>query len=79
MNKKESMKQLKVYFLLILLFLANINLQAQDTKNQFNPVNTGVTSLSIAPDSRGGAMGEPGQAPGDPETVSIGEGFEFRA
>lgn len=53
MNKKESMKQLKVYFLLILLFLANINLQAQDTKNQFNPVNTGViSSLSIAPDSR---------------------------
>ena len=69
MNKKESMKQLKVYFLLILLFLANINLQAQDTKNQFNPVNTGVTSLSIAPDSRGGAMGDVGVAT-DPDVNS---------
>lgn len=69
MNKKESMKQLKVYFLLILLFLANMNLQAQDTKNQFNPVNTGVTSLSIAPDSRGGAMGDVGAAT-DPDVNS---------
>lgn len=69
MNKKESMKQLKVYFLLILLFLANMNLQAQDTKNQFNPVNTGVTSLSIAPDSRGGAMGDVGVAT-DPDVNS---------
>ena len=69
MNKKESMKQQKVYFLLILLFLANMNLQAQDTKNQFNPVNTGVTSLSIAPDSRGGAMGDVGVAT-DPDVNS---------
>jgi len=63
------MKQLKVYFLLILLFLANVSLQAQDTKNQFNPVNTGVTSLSIAPDSRGGAMGDVGAAT-DPDVNS---------
>lgn len=69
MNKIKRMKQLKVYSLLILLFLANVSLQAQDTKNQFNPVNTGVTSLSIAPDSRGGAMGDVGAAT-DPDVNS---------
>lgn len=31
-------------------------------KEQFNPVQTGVTSLSIAPDSRGGGMGDVGAA-----------------
>lgn len=31
-------------------------------KNQFNPVHTGVTSLTIAPDSRAGAMGDVGVA-----------------
>ncbi len=34
---------------------------AQD-KSLFNPVNTGVNSLSIAPDSRGGGMGDIGAA-----------------
>ena len=32
------------------------------TKNQFNPVYTGMNSLTIAPDSRGGAMGDVGVA-----------------
>ena len=36
--------------------------QAQDKKNIFNPVNTSVTSLSIAPDARAGAMGDVGAA-----------------
>ena len=31
-------------------------------KEQFNPVNTGVTSLSIAPDARAGALGDVGVA-----------------
>lgn len=34
---------------------------AQD-KNEFNPIETGVTSLSIAPDARGTAMGDIGAA-----------------
>ncbi len=63
------MKELKVYILLILILFAHNNLQAQDVKNQFNPVNTGVTSLSIAPDSRGGAMGDVGAAT-DPDVNS---------
>ncbi|MDR1004499.1 MAG: type IX secretion system outer membrane channel protein PorV [Prevotellaceae bacterium] len=43
-------------------------LAAQD-KNQFNPVNTGVNSLNIAPDSRGGGMGDVGVAT-DPDINS---------
>ena len=39
-----------------------MSLQAQDKRNMFNPVTTGVTSLSIAPDARGGAMGDLGAA-----------------
>ena len=38
-------------------------------KNEFNPVQTGVTSLNIAPDARGAAMGDPG-APTDPDANS---------
>ncbi|MBQ2878371.1 MAG: PorV/PorQ family protein, partial [Bacteroidaceae bacterium] len=35
---------------------------AHAQKDQFNPVHTGVTSLSIAPDARAGAMGDVGVA-----------------
>lgn len=38
------------------------NVSAQDKQNMFNPVTTGVTSLSIAPDARAGAMGDLGAA-----------------
>ena len=63
------MKNSKVYILLAALIFVSMSIQAQDTKNQFNPVNTGVTSLSIAPDSRGGAMGDVGVAT-DPDVNS---------
>lgn len=43
--------------------------QAQDVKQQFNPVYYGVTSLAIAPDARGGAMGNVGAAT-DPDVNS---------
>ena len=33
-----------------------------DIKNDFNPIETGVTSLSIAPDARGSSMGDLGAA-----------------
>ena len=42
------------------LVLSVQTLHAQ--KEVFNPVYTGVTSLSIAPDSRAGAMGDVGCA-----------------
>ena len=50
----------------ILLFLAavcstGVSL-AQDKKNLFNPVNTAATFMSIAPDARGGGMGDIGVA-----------------
>ncbi len=38
-------------------------------KNEFNPVETGVTSLSIAPDARGASMGDIGAAT-DPDANS---------
>ncbi len=51
----------------IFIFIAAIGLcaytaAAQDGKNEFNPVETGVTSLSITPDARGAAMGDLGAA-----------------
>lgn len=63
------MRKSKVYILFAALLLVNVRLIAQETKNQFNPVNTGVTSLSIAPDSRGGGMGDVGVAT-DPDVNS---------
>ena len=35
----------------------------EDGKNMFNPLTTGVTTLGIAPDARGGSMGDLGVAP----------------
>lgn len=37
-------------------------LHAQDKQNMFNPVNFSVTSLAIAPDARGGGLGDVGAA-----------------
>ena len=48
--------------LLITTILLCATLSALAQKNQFNPVYTGVTSLSIAPDSRAGALGDVGVA-----------------
>ena len=42
---------------------------AQDKKNFFNPVNTSVTSQTIAPDARSAGMGDVGAAT-DPDAVS---------
>ena len=51
--------------LLLIAFMVGVNavVLAQDERiGVFNPVLTGVTSLSIAPDSRAGAMGDVGVA-----------------
>ena len=53
----------------ILLFAAAFSAKAQDVKNQFNPVYYGVTSIAIAPDARGGGMGDIGAAT-DPDVNS---------
>lgn len=54
----------KLFRSLITLFCltAALTTAAQDKQNMFNPVTTSVTSLSIAPDARGGGMGDVGAA-----------------
>lgn len=56
------MKKLYLFAALCLWCGLSASLHAQDKRNMFNPVSTGVTSLSIAPDARGGAMGDIGAA-----------------
>ena len=64
------MKSILRYTLLMVLAVAlSLCVTAQDGKNQFNPVETGVTSLSIAPDARSAAMGDLGAAT-DPDANS---------
>lgn len=53
----------------ILLLAVFLLPAAYAQKEQFNPVYTGVTSLSIAPDARAGAMGDVGVAT-DPDVFS---------
>lgn len=50
-------------------FLALPALADGDGKDMFNPITTGVTTLNIAPDARGGSMGDLGAAT-DPDVNS---------
>lgn len=60
----------KIVVFIVILLGVNVSLLAQnDARGMFNPVLTGVTSLSIAPDSRAGAMGDVGVAT-DPDVNS---------
>ena len=63
-------RNLFIFFSLALIlvsFSAHADNEIKD--NEFNPVNTGVTTLSIAPDARGSSMGNLGAAT-DPEMNS---------
>lgn len=53
----------------IAVLLGTQSAHADDIKNEFNPIQTGVTSLSIAPDARGASMGDLGAAT-DPDVNS---------
>lgn len=53
----------------VLLCLATLQGNAQDKNDMFNPVNTSVTSQSIAPDARAAGMGDVGAAT-DPDVES---------
>lgn len=55
--------------ILLLLVMVASALSVCAQKEQFNPVYTGVTSLSIAPDARAGALGDVGVAT-DPDVFS---------
>ncbi len=63
------MKIRKSIAILLLSLLTAATAVAENLKNEFNPVETGVTSLSIAPDARGAAMGDLGAAT-DPDAYS---------
>ena len=58
-------KILSILTLLVLVLAAN----AQDVKNQLNPIYHGANSLAIAPDARSGGMGDIGAA-SDPDVNS---------
>ena len=57
----ETTNYKKITLLLAVLLSAAVA-KAQDVKNVFNPEQYGVTSLAIAPDARGGSMGDIGAA-----------------
>lgn len=52
----------KKILVIVSLLLCTIQSMYADGKEQFNPVQTGVNSLNIAPDSRGGGLGDVGCA-----------------
>lgn len=58
----KSFKTINILALAVLLLCSSVSLRADDGKNEFNPLTTGVTSLSIAPDARGASMGDLGAA-----------------
>lgn len=62
------MKATKWTLVAAIISIAAINVEAQE-KDDFNPVQTGVNSLNIAPDARGASMGELGAAT-DPDANS---------
>jgi hypothetical protein len=55
------MKRILRSSILLLVLSVAINTYAQD-KDRFSPINTAIPSLSIAPDARGGSMGDNGVA-----------------
>lgn len=72
MNKKPQVKKMNQSFRLTILALAvlvSTTVTAQDKRNMFNPVNTSVTSQTIAPDARSAGMGDVGAAT-DPDVNS---------
>ena len=64
----ENKKTFKI-FLMFLLAQLSLQVSAQEKKNLFNPVNYAVISQTIAPDARGGGMGDVGAAT-DPDVNS---------
>ena len=57
------------FFLTAVAALLTLTAGAQDKEDMFNPVNTSVTSQTIAPDARAAGMGDVGAAT-DPDVVS---------
>lgn len=56
-------------FIAFICFIPFYGYAQESTKSEFNPITTGVTSLSIIPDARGASMGDQGVAT-DPDANS---------
>lgn len=63
------MKYMTRIVAVIVAAITALPLAAQDKKDMFNPVNTSVTSQTIAPDARAAGLGDAGAAT-DPDVVS---------
>lgn len=63
------MKYMTRIVAIIVAAITVLPLAAQDKKDMFNPVNTSVTSQTIAPDARAAGLGDAGVAT-DPDVVS---------
>ena len=63
MNTKQ------IVIMACVILMLPLKMAAQDKANMFNPINTSVTSQTIAPDARSAGMGDVGVAT-DPDVVS---------
>ena len=62
-------KIFKIFTTCLLLLMLSLEVHAQDKQDMFNPINTSVTSQTIAPDARAAGMGDVGAAT-DPDVNS---------
>lgn len=56
------MKYTSKILIIAVALMPVMSAKAENIKNEFNPIQTGVNSLSIAPDARGASMGDLGAA-----------------
>ena len=59
----------QIVIIACVILMLPMKMAAQDKANMFNPINTSVTSQTIAPDARSAGMGDVGAAT-DPDVVS---------
>ena len=59
----------QIVIIACVILMLPMKMAAQDKANMFNPINTSVTSQTIAPDARSAGMGDVGVAT-DPDVVS---------
>ncbi len=57
-----NFKTLYSFAIVVAMMIATLPAKASGDKNEFNPIQTGVNSLGIAPDARGASMGDLGAA-----------------
>ena len=59
----------QIVIIACVILMLPMKMAALDKANMFNPINTSVTSQTIAPDARAAGMGDVGVAT-DPDVVS---------